>query len=238
MMPPNSVTFDAVELRLDQGVSCFGECAMAGSPSEALCVVLHDEGDDLDSLRWLSLLLLAQGISQLLVDLPGHGLSGGNTSDHLEAALQAAQAFASSIGCTTVGFVAKGATSHSMLLTEQTAAPVAAVLVSPVAKARGSLEQHVSWERVPKLAFIPGDDRASAAFADTVVRHTHAWCLRANLAFDRGSDQIPAAAQTQIGSIAAKFLLEQIAFAQAAQSSSRQPDERPPTTASGGLVHP
>lgn len=233
MNPPGQVTFDAVEFELGRGVSCFGEYAMAASPSSSLSVVLHDEGEDLVSLRWLSLLLLAEGISQLLIDLPGHGLSEGNTRDHLGAALRAAQAFAGSIGCATVGFMAKGTTCRSMLLTEQSRPPVAAVLVSPAGPIRDAV-QHVSWQQVPKLAFLPADHSASAAFADAVVRDTHAWCLRASLAFDPGSEPVPEVAQTQIGSIAAKFLLEQIAFAQAAHAPMQPPgDQRVPETSEG-----
>jgi len=218
MNRPGQATFDPVEFELGGGVSCFGEYAMAGTPSSSLCVVLHDEGEDLVSLRWLSLLLLAEGISQLMLDLPGHGLSDGTMADHLEATLDAAQAFARSIGCATVGLVAKGSTCRSMLVTAQPCPPVGAVLVSPAGQIGDSV-QHVSWQQVPKLAFLQADKPATAAFADAVVRDTHAWCLRASLAFDPATGPVPAVAQTQIGSIAAKFLLEQIAFAQAAQAA-------------------
>jgi hypothetical protein len=226
MMLPSKATFDGVEFELGQGVSCFGEYAIPDTPSKAVCVALHDEGEDLLSLRWLSVLLLAQGIPQLLVDLPGHGLSNGNMTDHFAAALRATQAFARSLGCSTVAHVAKGSTSHLMLLTEQPASSVAAVLVSPVAQLRDSAVQGTSWERVPKLALVPAGDPASAAFAECLVRDTHAWCLRANLAFGPKDDPISASAQTQIGSIAAKFLLEQIAFAEASQASGIQPGHR------------
>lgn len=237
MTSPGNVTFDAVEFELSHGVSCFAEYAMTSSPSCSLCIVLHDEGEDLVSLRWLSLRLLAEGISQLLVDLPGHGLSGGNTRDHLKAALDAAHAFAGSIGCTTVSFLAKGSTCRSMLLAEQSCPPVAAVLMSPVGPAPDAI-QHASWQHVPKLAFLPRDHPASTAFADAVVRDTHAWCLRASLAFDPGRTALSAAAETQIGSITAKFLLEQIAFAQGAQASRPSPREQPVQATPGGPVQP
>lgn len=232
-MLPSKATFDGVEFKLGQGLSCFGEYAIPVTSSKAICIALHDEAEDLVSLRWLSVLLLAQGISQLLVDLPGHGLSDGSMSEHFAAALRAAQEFACSLGCSTVAYLAKGSTSHSMLLTEQPAPPVAAVLVSPVGLAAEASVQHRSWERVPKLAFIPSDDRDSAAFADSAVRQTHAWCLRANLAFEPRNAPISASAQTQIGSIAAKFLLEQIAFADAAHSSMLRPGQSAEAAARG-----
>ncbi len=125
-----------------------------------------------------------------------------------------------------------------MLLPEQSRPPVAAVLVSPAGPARDTAIQHASWQQVPKLAFLPCDHPASAAFADAVLGDTHAWCLRASLAFDPGRTPVSAAAQTQIGSIAAKFLLEQIAFAQAAQAPGPQPREQPLQATPGRLVQP
>jgi pimeloyl-ACP methyl ester carboxylesterase len=215
---PSRVVFDSVELDLGRGLTGFGELCLTNSPLNALCVMLHDTGEDLDSLRWLALMLIAEGISVLLIDLPGHGLSGGNLRDDLAAVLASTYAIAESQGCAGVCFVAKGATSHALLLSEQLAPPIATVLVSPIAASGGGPVQHGSWERVPKLALIPTGSAISAEFADAVVRETHAWCLRTSLAFDPQSDPLQPAAQTQIGSITAKFLLEQIAFAMAAQS--------------------
>jgi hypothetical protein len=212
------VVFDSVELDLGQGLTGFGELCLTDSPLNALCVILHDTGEDLDSLRWLALVLIAEGISSLLIDLPGHGLSGGNVPDDLGAVLASTHAIAESQGCAGVCFVAKGATTHALLLTEQPLPPIATVLVSPIAAAGGGPVQHGSWERVPKLALIPADNAMSVEFADAVVRETHAWCLRTSLAFGSQRDQLQSAAQTQIGSISSKFLLEQIAFATAAQS--------------------
>ncbi len=237
MMLPNKATFDGLEFKLGQGISCFGEYAAPATPSKAICVTLHDEGEDLVSLRWLSVLLLAQGISQLLVDLPGHGLSDGSMAEHFLPALRAAEDFAQSLGCSSLAYVAKGVTSHAMLLTERPEPPVAAVLVSPIALNEETSVQHVSWERVPKLAFIPSNEADSAAFADGLVRDTHAWCLRANLAFGPNDDPVSAIAQTQIGSIAAKFLLEQIAFAEAAHPSWVWPGQ-PAGADARGLVQP
>jgi alpha-beta hydrolase superfamily lysophospholipase len=238
MTPPGAVTFDAVEFGLGHGVSCFGEYAIAAAPPGSLCVVLHDEGEDLVSLRWLSVVLLAEGISQLLIDLPGHGLSEGSMSEHLVATLDAARAFGRSVGASTLCFVAKGAACRWLLRTDQACAPVAAVLVSPAGLARETMTQHLSWQQVPKLAFLPFNDPLSAASADAVIRDTHAWCLRAGLAFDPDDPLVPAEAQTQIGSIAAKFLLEHIAFAQAAQPSRPEPGGLPVSLAPGGPEQP
>jgi len=203
--------FEPVELNLGPGLSCFAELAHALAPS-AFCIVLHDEGEDLDSLRWLSTSLFANGISQLLVDLPGHGLSSGGLPAHASAAVTAAYGFARACGYPIVGLLAEGSTCHAMLRVDLQPPPVAGLLLSPRNNSDEAL-QCPGWIRVPKLVVVPSDSPESAAFADAVVRGTHAWCLRAHLAIPGTDDPESAVARTQISSISVKFLLEQAAFA-------------------------
>lgn len=220
------MAFAPVELAFGGEVSCFGEYSRAVPATDALCVVLHDRAKDLDSLRWLALDLLAFGISQLLIDLPGHGLSGGTTGAPLGPVIEAAAEFASSKGYRYLTFVAEGASAHAVLRTKTSSPPLAAALVAPIAEIARRAPQGRCWEGVPKLAFVPKNDEACGEFADALLRRTHSWCLLASLTFSDDTEPISEAARVQMASITAKFFLEQIAYADAANSEPGRIPER------------
>ena len=164
-MTSEPLVFAAVEFGIADEQTCFGEfLAAAESPLSALCVHLHDDGADLESVRWLALALHSHGVSQLLVDLPGHGLSSGTVREHLGSLLESVYEFAEAVDCRTVSFVAKGSTALDMLLTPQLAEPLAGVLIAPRPPADLHEVQDESWERVPKLAFVPNDDAGRRSF--------------------------------------------------------------------------
>ena len=222
---PDQPAFVPVELEIGQGLSCFGELRTTpGREAAGLCILLHDEGLDLDDLKWLAATLSACGISQLLVDLPGHGLSNGDYRAHSAAAVAGAYAFARTSSCPFVGLLAHGSACQMTLRADLEPPPLAVVLLAPRSAAE-PVSQTSGWIDVPKLVFVPNDSPESSLFADDVMRATHAWCLRADLEMPLSEGPGSSAARVQIGSISAKFLLEQAVFARSrsvSQSSKKE----------------
>jgi pimeloyl-ACP methyl ester carboxylesterase len=200
--------------------------------SDLAVLMLHDLGGDLDDLRWIAEPLAAAGADVLSLDLPGHGLSDGDTGSDADGAvaagaIAAAWALLSADPGRAACVLAEGRTAELVLGLDLPEPPVAAVLL---ALARGSVAENTaventaventavgavtagSWTCVPKLIVAPAD----TGYADDITGATRAWCLRADL---DPADQDAFA--VQVTSLTLKFLLEQAVFELASRNAGR-----------------
>ncbi len=212
----------AVELSV-AGAAVFGELTQVeGAPGTVL--LLHDQGGDLDSVRPFARALGTLLLDTLLVDLPGHGLSGGSWSADAGGAVRQALDLAARPG-RPVGVVAVGAACA--LLLQQSAASVAAVaLVSPRLTTAQLLAAE-PWRSVPHVAFGDPCDLPVEASLQELGRWTRAWCMRVNVHRHEVSGlSRPTPHMTHAS---AAFIAEQIAYlshprAEVARAERRRPD--------------
>jgi pimeloyl-ACP methyl ester carboxylesterase len=179
--------------------------------SDLALLMLHEIGSDLDDLRWLADRLIGVGTSVLSIDLPGHGLSDGETLVPA-AGSTAIRAVLAELNRTIPGvaaIVAQGRSAGLLLRTELASPPVAAILIDPDPLTAGDGIAE-SWRLVPKLLLIPADG-GSAPFITEIVDATNAWTLRADLHGLTGPQRTEIA-EIQAASLSLKFALELAAF--------------------------
>ena len=116
--------------------------------SDLAVLMLHDLGGDLDDLRWIAEPLAAAGADVLSLDLPGHGLSDGDTGSDADGAvaagaIAAAWALLSADPGRAACVLAEGRTAELVLGLDLPEPPVAAVLL---ALARGSVAESTAFE--------------------------------------------------------------------------------------------
>lgn len=200
----------AVVLESD-GTSLSG-LAWAWPSADLSLLVVHDLGGDLDDTRWLCEQLVPEGVSCLSVDLPGHGLSGGDLETDGASALAAAYAGLCQASPGAVGVVVEGRSAGQILAAELPSEPVAAVFIEP-SPTSGHTAIHPSWRLVPKLVVVEAASPARSAYAAEIVEATNAWCLRADLGGDARRAVRSESFERQVASLTLKFALEQAAFA-------------------------
>ncbi len=140
-------------------------------------VLLHDEGSDLDSLRWLRGALTAQGVCVDEWDLPGHGLSEGAYDADCHEAIISASRVADPTRDAGVSYVAVGGTCSRLLGTDLPE-PVSVTLVRPDGPPPDGYRDS-AWSRTPTLCLVDPSDPASDGAAQDLSRRIRAWYLRA-----------------------------------------------------------
>ncbi len=178
--------------------------------SDLALLVLHDFGSDLDSMRWLCDRFAHAGVHVLSLDLPGHGLSGGELGQDGPAVVAAGFRFLQESAQGAVGVVARGRSAHLLLATNLKVPPVAAAFLDPRRDARGPEHSSSRWLHVPKLVVLSAG--AESPYAQKIIEDTTAWCLRADLVglTEKGPDRD--GFEVQVSTMMLKFLLEQAAF--------------------------
>jgi alpha-beta hydrolase superfamily lysophospholipase len=194
--------------------------------SDLSMLFLHDQGGDVDDLRWLADGMVAAGVSVLGIDLPGHGLSDGEMAAHGDKAVQAAVAELGREAPGVIAVLAQGAAAGLLLRTElptiQAGPPVAAILLDPRPGPKPWLSGQrcaPCWRLVAKLLLVPAGT-GHPSFVSEVVGSTNAWTLQADLHGFAGRERPTEIAQTQITSIVLKFVLETAAYELAGRRSA------------------
>lgn len=193
-----------VELDLGDSRECFAEYHWAG-PDAAAVVLLHDEGDDLDSMRDIAVALVQQGFSVLNLDLPGHGLSSADYEDDAPLAIAAAALFADPHADRGVAFIGVGATS-AHLVNSPVRHCIGVVLVDPRGIPR-ELPVGSVWRTTPSLFIVDPSDADADAATEALAAHVRAWNVRCFVHREAGSSRA-----LHVRALSTKFLLEQRAY--------------------------
>lgn len=215
--PQSAPAPSIVELTLGADRVCLAECQWAGPDATAI-VLLHDEGDDLDSMRPLAFALAELGFSIVNLDLPGHGLSSGDYADDAPLAIAAAAAFADPETSRGVGFVAVGA-SCSHLVHAPLVDSVGMVMIDP-RELPTELTAESIWRRLPSLYIVDPSDTAADAATEALSAQVRAWNVRcfvhrepaASIDAPLADVSAPDAAHMRflhIRALSTKFLMEQ-----------------------------
>jgi hypothetical protein len=199
-------TVQPVEVTLDDQVSMFGELA---SPPGARGTVLlvHDVGADLDSVRAFAQPLLVLQLSTLLLDLPGHGLSGGLWGDDARRGMAAALAVAAATGPAAV--LAVG-TSCATLLSVEPGEVCAAALVSP-RLSTDLLVPDSAWRAVPQIAMGDSTDPAMDETLGALGHWVRAWAMRLHVHLEASPGE-PRRWPPQMVHSSSAFIAEQVAY--------------------------
>lgn len=194
--------------------------------AEASLLLLHDYGEDLDSVRPLARSVSRRGWRTIALDLPGHGLSDAVPGNVLsQSALAALHHYLVGRGwgplfIAGVGMSAEVARGFSKL-------PEVAglILISPAPLAVGS-GQRLS---VPTLLFVPNRRPEVVQAVQDLCASAEAYWLRALLPTDQaGSALLRGRWLSQINSHLVGFLVEVLALYR-----SRVPRREPPEQVRG-----
>lgn len=212
MIGPSSPT--VVELNLDGGVVVIGELASVEDPL-AICLLLHDRHGDMDRMRGLVDVLRRYSMDVLLLDLPGHGLSGGDYDTDSPSALAMAMSYSAEV-TSPLCVIAEGQSSD-LLLRSRPAVPIAGyALLSPRSDVSEADFRSGPWSATPSLSVLDPHDEPADAVASMIARSTHAVAGRvfAHKAAVLGSGR--SSWPMQAAQSSAQFLAERAAFARAA----------------------
>lgn len=210
----------SLELQLSEQVSVFGEVHEA--PAAHGCVLLlHDRGGDLDALRPYAAPLATVGLTTVLVDMPGHGLSAGDWdedgADAVRLALDECRRQHPLVAAVAAG------QACSLLQAVQPAPVRAAALVAPRLQA-SDLAAAPAWRMVPTITLGDPCDLATAASMEVIARWIRAWSLRMSVHYLDPPDGGPGRWTPHMTQSAAAFVAEQLAYA----ARSREPDPASP----------
>lgn len=203
-----------VGIPLREGVDIIGEY-LCHQQDAVTVVLLHAPERDLDDHRSLAWLLFHAGFNVLNLDLPGHGMSGGDAAD-LGPALVAAVALVDPTATRGVAFVAEGR-SGAALMSLPPRDAVAVVLASPRPDASAPAADP-DWERVPTLFIVDPAEADSERYAQALAEDVHAWNMRCFVHHDDSEARDPATQRAdrpastwavQSASLTRGFLLEQ-----------------------------
>jgi pimeloyl-ACP methyl ester carboxylesterase len=185
--------------------------------SDLALLVLHDLDADLDSVRWLCERAASAGVHVMAVDLPGHGLSGGDVNAEGPEAVAASVRFLGDGLSGAVAVIARGRSAELLLTTDVVTngpvhPPVAVALLDPARRegGPGPGPSAMCWEHVPKLVIL--SKGAHDDYAKEIIAETTAWCLRADLVGLGEDSSDREGFEIHVVSLALKFLLEQAAF--------------------------
>jgi hypothetical protein len=184
-----------------RGCQLYGQRHL-GDPEAPRVVLLHDEGTDLDSLRWLREALTAQRVCVDEWDLPGHGLSEGDYHADCGDAIAAIGREAEPRRHSGVSYVAVGKTCSYLLVTELPE-PVSLTLLRPEVRAAATYPRS-TWARTPTLCLVDPSDRLSDSAAQELSRSIRAWYVRAFVHDDELGRW-----QTHAASMTVRLVLEQ-----------------------------
>ena len=200
---------DVVEFSLGSGVACIGEWSRAEAAMGAV-VLFHDRDEDLDALRPISRPLRKLLLDALLVDLPGHGLSGGSWDEHGCRAVELAIAHCASQATPPPAVVAHGQATN-LVLAQNDAAVSALVTIGP-RLSESELGPESPWRHVPMLAVADPTDAEAQRSRRLLQRWLRAWYLQLNLHYTKARRQDPADWPLQVPTGSAAFAAEQIAY--------------------------
>lgn len=203
-----TVSGDVVEFSLGSGVACIGEWSRAQDAMGAV-VLFHDRDEDLDALRPISRPLRELLLDALLVDLPGHGLSGGSWDEHGCQAVELAIAHCAS-QTTPPAVVAHGRATN-LVLAQNNAAVSALVTIGP-RLSESELGPESPWRHVPMFAVADPTDADAQRSRRLIQRWLRAWYLQLNLHYIKARRQDPADWPAQVPTGSAAFAAEQIAY--------------------------
>jgi alpha-beta hydrolase superfamily lysophospholipase len=194
----------SIELPLNVEESVFGELAEAPD-SKASVLLLHDRGSDLDSVRPFAVPLRTLQISTLMIDLPGHGLSGGDWDSDASRCVESALSRCATGGL-PIGVVAVGE-AVAMLWRAEPQQACAVALVSPRLDA-GWEERAEPWRKVPMIAMGDPSDPATRSALDELSGWTRGWAVQLSAHLTGG----PADWPPQMVHATAAFVAEQAAY--------------------------
>lgn len=204
-----TVSGDIVEFSLGSGVACIGEWSRAQDPMGAV-VLLHDKEEDLDALRPISRPLRKLRLDSLLIDLPGHGLSGGSWDEHGCRAVELAMAHCASQTTPPPAVVAHGQATN-LVMAQDNAAVSALVTIGP-RLSESELGPESPWRHVPMLAVADPTDAEAQRSRRLVQRWLRAWYLQLNLHYTKARRHDPTDWPPQVPTGTAAFAAEQIAY--------------------------
>ena len=194
----------SIELPLDEDDSVFGELAEP-IDGKAAVVLLHGRDSDLDALRPFAVPLRTLQISTLLIDLPGHGLSGGDWDRDGARAVELAFARAARPGV-PVGVVAVGEAVELLWPCEPEG--VCAVAVVSPRLAPDWSDRAQAWRQVPMIAMGDPTDSQTRSALDELAGWTRGWALQLSAHMTGGPTDWP----PQMVHAAAAFVAEQAAY--------------------------
>lgn len=199
----------SLELEVSPGTSVFGEVAEADG-AHGVVLLLHDRDADLDAMRAFAAPLQILDLTTVLLDLPGHGLSGGEwDADGVRAVRLALDACRSLHA--GVAVVAAGASGR--LLYGLHPAPVCATALVAPALTPADLAAAEAWRVVPTITLGDPCDEGASASMDAVSRWIRAWSLRLSVHYLDPPDGGPGRWTAHMTQSAAAFLAEQLAYA-------------------------
>jgi pimeloyl-ACP methyl ester carboxylesterase len=220
------MTARSLELEISPGVVVFGEVHEAEGAHGAVLLV-HDRGADLDVMRPFTVPLQTLGLTTVLLDLPGHGLSAGDWD------LDGARAVRLALDeCRrlhdAVAVVAAG--SGCALVYGLHPAPVrVAALVAP-GLGSDDLAAAEAWRVVPVITLGDPCDAPAAESMELVSRWIRAWSLRMSVHYLDAPDGGPESWTPHMTHSAAAFIAEQLAYA------ARSAGPPPPTDDEQGVL--
>lgn len=199
---------DVVELTLASGASFFGEWARVPDALGAV-VLLHDVGGDLDAVRPFAAQLAKLMLDCLLVDLPGHGISGGDWDRDGPAAVAEAIDHAATGQPAPPAVMALGGSANLVLAQPE---PAVSALVTVGARLSPTDVGATSpWRVVPMLAIADPGDEAARVSQGLVQRWIRAWFVQMHLHYrDPVGAGEPWPLQAPVSTAA--FVAEQIAY--------------------------
>lgn len=199
----------SLELQVSPGVSVFGEVLEVDDAHGAV-LLLHDRGTDLDAMRAFAAPLRSLGLTTVLLDLPGDGLSAGDwDTDGMRAVRRALDECRSLHPA--VAAVAAGA-ACSLLYGVHPAPVCAAALVAP-RLGHVALSEAEAWRVVPSVTMGDPCDEVVTASMDAVSRWIRAWSLRLSVHYLDPPDGGPGRWTAHMTHATAAFLAEQLAYA-------------------------
>lgn len=218
----------SLQLDLPSGASVFGEVSEVAH-ARGCVLLLHDRGSDLDALRPFASPLQSLELTTVLVDLPGHGLSGGTWGDDGASAVRQALDECRRLH-PHVGAVAAGSTCA--LLYGLHPAPVRVVALVAPALTDVDLSGSDAWRVVPTISMGDPCDEATDESMERLARWIRAWSLRLNVHYLDPPEGASNRWTPHMTHSAAAFVAEQLAYAERAEDSSTARTPAPSTSAS------
>lgn len=176
-----------VEIPADDGVLLRGQ---AWGDGERWALLVHDEGQDLDSWRALVGWLLGLELQVLAFDLRGHGASDDRWRPaKAPADVLAALRFAESKSARWLTLVGAGAGATAALAAAGHHEVQALVGLSPRARIDGVPADLLREARAPKLFVVGSLDPAAVAEAEDILKRSIGWSVLASPPVaDQGTD--------------------------------------------------
>ena len=203
------VSGDIVEFPLGPDVDFIGEWSRAQDAMGAV-MLFHDKHEDLDSLRPISRQLRKLRLDTLLIDLPGHGLSGGSWDGHGYQAVELAMAHCASQTTPPPAVVAHGQATN--LVVAQTNAAVSALVTIGPRLSATELKPESPWRRVPMLAVVDPADADAQRSQRLIQSWLRAWYLRLHIHYAEARRRDLTDWPLQVPTGSAAFAAEQIAY--------------------------